>query len=288
MIHRIASCIFSLHLRYTTDGVYTAMSGFRTLPNSGTVQLYASAARMRACGIGLWDLGMVMNYKTMLGFSGVDRPTYYAARAAVLDRGAPAGLQDSTPVASAVDPSSDKFVMTTLGAEPLQAAALAAVGCTVTFATEATAAASSVHAIHATRAAEAARAADPSAAVATPPRPAVTPSVLATLALPIPRPPGSRASGGSSAGPDEVRSDADCMQAARSIKNFGCVRAPYQPTPGVVNGVDVTQYPVEPLMFLLPRRVSVANPDSKRQKKRAARRAARATARAAKREKGSA
>jgi Leu/Phe-tRNA-protein transferase len=55
---------------------YTSLTGFRREPGSGTVQLAASARYLEASGVGLWDLGMPLDYKATLGAHNVSRSEF--------------------------------------------------------------------------------------------------------------------------------------------------------------------------------------------------------------------
>jgi arginyl-tRNA---protein transferase len=57
---------------------YTSLTGFRREPGAGTVQLAATARYLEACGIGLWDLGMPLDYKASLGAHNVSRAEFLA------------------------------------------------------------------------------------------------------------------------------------------------------------------------------------------------------------------
>jgi Leu/Phe-tRNA-protein transferase len=57
-------------------GCYTSLTGFRRESGSGTVQLVATARFLEAAGVGLWDLGMPLDYKTTLGAHNVLRPEF--------------------------------------------------------------------------------------------------------------------------------------------------------------------------------------------------------------------
>ncbi|MDP3176607.1 MAG: hypothetical protein Q8M76_01805 [Spirochaetaceae bacterium] len=67
---------------------YTSLTGFRTLPGSGTVQLAAVAGYLLAAGARIWDLGMPLDYKFSLGATCVSRGEFLglfrAARSASL------------------------------------------------------------------------------------------------------------------------------------------------------------------------------------------------------------
>ncbi|KAK2195485.1 bifunctional Acyl-CoA N-acyltransferase/Leucyl-phenylalanyl-tRNA-protein transferase [Babesia duncani] len=52
---------------FNTGSVYTSLSGFHTIPNSGTYQMYALAAILYFNGFKMWDLGMYLAYKIDLG-----------------------------------------------------------------------------------------------------------------------------------------------------------------------------------------------------------------------------
>jgi Leu/Phe-tRNA-protein transferase len=64
---------------YQAGAVYTSLSGFRGPSGAGTVQLTALAAALRQHGVRCWDLGMPMDYKTVLGAASVDRATFLAS-----------------------------------------------------------------------------------------------------------------------------------------------------------------------------------------------------------------
>jgi leucyl/phenylalanyl-tRNA---protein transferase len=55
---------------------YTSLTGFRVRPGAGTVQLAATARYLAAAGIGLWDLGMPLDYKAGLGARNVSRAAF--------------------------------------------------------------------------------------------------------------------------------------------------------------------------------------------------------------------
>jgi leucyl/phenylalanyl-tRNA--protein transferase len=57
---------------------YTSLTGFRRLSGSGTVQLAAAARYLEAAGVGLWDLGMPLDYKAGLGAHNVSRGEFLA------------------------------------------------------------------------------------------------------------------------------------------------------------------------------------------------------------------
>jgi len=69
---------------------YTSLTGFRTLPGSGTVQLAAVAGYLLAAGARLWDLGMPLDYKFTLGATRASRGEFLglfrAARSASVER----------------------------------------------------------------------------------------------------------------------------------------------------------------------------------------------------------
>jgi Leu/Phe-tRNA-protein transferase len=55
---------------------YTSLTGFRRESGSGTVQLAAAARYLEAAGVGLWDLGMPLDYKATLGAHNVSRAEF--------------------------------------------------------------------------------------------------------------------------------------------------------------------------------------------------------------------
>jgi Leu/Phe-tRNA-protein transferase len=57
-------------------GCYTSLTGFRRESGSGTVQLAAAARYLEASGIALWDLGMPLDYKAVLGAHNVPRSEF--------------------------------------------------------------------------------------------------------------------------------------------------------------------------------------------------------------------
>ena len=57
---------------------YTSLTGFRRESGSGTVQLAATARYLEASGVGLWDLGMPLDYKATLGAHNVSRREFLA------------------------------------------------------------------------------------------------------------------------------------------------------------------------------------------------------------------
>ena len=57
---------------------YTSWSGFRRIDGSGTVQLVALARAFERACVGIWDLGMALDYKLSLGGSCVSRPVFLA------------------------------------------------------------------------------------------------------------------------------------------------------------------------------------------------------------------
>jgi Leu/Phe-tRNA-protein transferase len=57
-------------------GCYTSLTGFRRESGSGTVQLIAAARYLEAVGVGLWDLGMPLDYKSGLGAHNVSRAEF--------------------------------------------------------------------------------------------------------------------------------------------------------------------------------------------------------------------
>lgn len=71
-----------------TGAVYTSVTGFHTLPSSGTFQMYALGAILhfqggfakpelkRHAGIEVWDLGMAIPYKHDLGAQAVTRAEF--------------------------------------------------------------------------------------------------------------------------------------------------------------------------------------------------------------------
>lgn len=63
---------------YTVGSVYTSLSGFKLVGNSGSVQLACVTPILKRCGFTLWDLGMCMEYKTNLGAKDVPRLAFLA------------------------------------------------------------------------------------------------------------------------------------------------------------------------------------------------------------------
>jgi len=57
---------------------YTSLTGFRRESGSGTVQLAAAARYLEAVGVGLWDLGMPLDYKATMGAHNVSRAEFLA------------------------------------------------------------------------------------------------------------------------------------------------------------------------------------------------------------------
>ena len=55
---------------------YTSLTGFRRESGSGTVQLAAAGRYLEASGVALWDLGMPLDYKGVLGAHNVSRPEF--------------------------------------------------------------------------------------------------------------------------------------------------------------------------------------------------------------------
>jgi len=60
-------------LGYRIGGSYASLSGFSRVSGAGTVQLAALGAVLAARGIHVWDLGMPMDYKLLLGGRAVPR-----------------------------------------------------------------------------------------------------------------------------------------------------------------------------------------------------------------------
>jgi len=54
-------------LGYVVGGIYTSLTGARTVDSSGTIQLYALGGLLKKLGFKFWDLGMQMEYKMDLG-----------------------------------------------------------------------------------------------------------------------------------------------------------------------------------------------------------------------------
>lgn len=61
---------------YAVGGVYTSVSGFRTIDSSGTIQCCCVAKVLEAKGFDFWDLGMSMDYKDRLGARSVPRKEF--------------------------------------------------------------------------------------------------------------------------------------------------------------------------------------------------------------------
>ena len=59
-------------------GVYTSLSGFKTVDSSGSVQLSCVVPVLRKCGFSLWDLGMGMGYKYDYGAKDINRLQFVA------------------------------------------------------------------------------------------------------------------------------------------------------------------------------------------------------------------
>jgi len=57
---------------------YTSLTGFRRESGSGTVQLAAAGRYLEAAGVGLWDLGMPLDYKAVMGARTVSRGDFLA------------------------------------------------------------------------------------------------------------------------------------------------------------------------------------------------------------------
>lgn len=57
---------------------YTSLTGFTRESGAGTVQLAATARYLESRGVGLWDLGMPLDYKTRLGALVVSRSEFLA------------------------------------------------------------------------------------------------------------------------------------------------------------------------------------------------------------------
>lgn len=80
---------------------YTSLTGFRREPGSGTVQLAATARCLEAAGVTLWDLGMPLEYKAVLGAHNVSRAEFIAQfRAARAGRPRLEALPVERPVAA--------------------------------------------------------------------------------------------------------------------------------------------------------------------------------------------
>lgn len=61
---------------YVVGTSYTALSGFKRMPSSGSVQMAATGSFLEAQGLTLWDLGMLLDYKAHLGAKGVPREDF--------------------------------------------------------------------------------------------------------------------------------------------------------------------------------------------------------------------
>lgn len=59
-----------------TGAVYTSVTGFHTLPSSGTFQIYALAAILHFQGFEMWDLGMDIAYKRHMGAKIITRDEF--------------------------------------------------------------------------------------------------------------------------------------------------------------------------------------------------------------------
>ena len=83
---------------------YTSLTGFRRESGSGTVQLAATARYLEAVGVALWDLGMPLDYKAVLGAHNVSRKEFLSLFRAAREK-APRRAAGKLPARGLIDRS---------------------------------------------------------------------------------------------------------------------------------------------------------------------------------------
>lgn len=88
---------------YLVGSSYASLSGFSRVSGAGTVQLAALGALLAARGIQVWDLGMPMEYKLLLGGRGLPRATFLPLLRQAYATGADAARAALVPVSMPVN-----------------------------------------------------------------------------------------------------------------------------------------------------------------------------------------